>query len=73
MSMLSQLVEATPAAPTTRAEPRVAAEPFSIPRSALRWGPPNWAADEPIAALDHPPVGQVDLIVMSVMFAHRPD
>lgn len=59
--------------PTTLSEPRVANEPIDIPRATPRWGPPIWAADEPIAKLDRLPVGQVDLIVMSVMLAHRPD
>jgi hypothetical protein len=66
--MLRQLT----AAPVALDEPHLAYEPIAIPRFAPRWGPPIWAADEPIATLDHPPVGQVDLIVMSVMLSHRP-
>ncbi len=60
-------------APTTLDERRVAYEPIAVPRATARWGPPIWSAAEPIGTVDRPPVGQVDLVVMSVMLAHRPE
>jgi hypothetical protein len=60
-------------APTTLDERRVAYEPIAVPRATPRWGTPIWSADEPIAILERQPVGQVDLVVMSVILAHRPE
>ena len=59
-------------APVVLDESKLAYKPIAIARPAPRWGLPIWPADEPIAALDHPPVGQVDLVVMSIMLSHRP-
>ena len=60
-------------APTALEQPQVAYEPIAIPRHTLRWGPPIWAADQPVATLDRSSVGQVDIITMSVIMAYRPE
>ena len=61
------------AAPVALDEPQVAYEPIAIPRHTARWGPPIWPAEEPITTLEPQPVGQVDLVVLSVMLAKRPE
>ena len=61
------------AAPVALDEPQLAYEPIAIARPAPRWGPPIWPAEEPITTLEPQPVGQVDLIVLSVMLAKRPE
>ena len=59
-------------APTIElAEPHLADEPLDVPCPAPRWGAPIWPAAEPIAALDRPPVPQVDVITLSLMLSHR--
>ena len=61
------------AAPVALDEPQLAYEPIAIARPAPRWGPPIWPAEEPITTLEPQPVGQVDLIVLSIMLAYRPE
>jgi len=60
-------------APIAPHAPQVASEPLAIPRPVPRWGPPIWSADDPITEPIRPPVGQVDLIVLSLMLAYRPE
>jgi hypothetical protein len=71
-SMLRELA-AAPIAPVGVDEPQVAYEPIAIPRHTSRWGAPIWPAEQPITTREREPVGQVDLIVLSVMLAYRPE
>ena len=38
-----------------------------------RWGPPIWQTEAPMAALERPPVSQIDIITLSLMLAYRPE
>ena len=73
--MLRELAAApvAPVAPVALDEHQAAYEPIAIPHPVPRWGPPIWSADDPITEPFRPPVGQPDLIVLSLMLAYRPE